>query len=724
MTVRMRRVSVLLMACALVVFAAPGVSAAGVAAAAGPTTAIFLDPPTPDGASGWYVTPPEVRIVTDGDGDAHWWWDAGAETTGAVTAGVPLYVGDAPEDLSDFYCYTVGIGGAGDTATVSLKVDAVPPTLPGSLAATAGPALVALEWLASTDATSGVTHYNIYRNSTGLPFTIGDLYDSSLATSYVDTTLPSVPFLYYAVSAVDGAGWESVLTASVQVTPDSTPPTTPGDVQAWLNASNWIRVSWNASIDTGSGMSHYVVYRSLEGGPMSAIATVAAGSTYYEDHDASAAAAGSASYEVIAFDRVGLASAVGGPASRQQDISLPAIASGPVVAPVYSGTYSNAAFDVSWTSTDAGSGVSSTELLYGPTSGAPIYTRTVSGSAERVTSLAPTTLWYFQVRAQDRAGNLSALTTPAGGRNVASERVAGATRVSTAIEISEATFGSAATIVVASSQSFPDALAGGALAGAVGGPILLAGSGPLPAETLAEISRLGVVDAYVVGGTAAVSAQTELSLSGAIPGTVSRIAGTTRYDTAADIAREVSARAGGAAPPRAFVVSGRSFADALSAAPAAYAEGSPVLYATADGVPQATLDAIADVSAPETLILGGALAVSGSAESVLPTPTRVAGADRYATSRAFAEWAEGEALLDRTAPVIATGRAFADGLAAGPMAGQRGSILLLTNDASAATSAAWMAGARSTMTRQTIVGGTLAVSAATQQTFWQHSSTP
>ncbi|MDP3984934.1 MAG: cell wall-binding repeat-containing protein, partial [Acidimicrobiia bacterium] len=70
-------------------------------------------------------------------------------------------------------------------------------------------------------------------------------------------------------------------------------------------------------------------------------------------------------------------------------------------------------------------------------------------------------------------------------------RLAGSNRYATAAAISAATFNPGVpTIYIATGLNFPDALAGGAAAGYVGGPVLLVGTNDVPAVTAAEIARL------------------------------------------------------------------------------------------------------------------------------------------------------------------------------------------------------------------------------------------
>ncbi len=92
------------------------------------------------------------------------------------------------------------------------------------------------------------------------------------------------------------------------------------------------------------------------------------------------------------------------------------------------------------------------------------------------------------------------------GRLAPVERVAGDTRFATAARVSATAFPTGAPVAyLATGADFPDALGGGAAAGALGGPVLLTRPDALPAETAAELARLRPARIVVVGGAAAVS---------------------------------------------------------------------------------------------------------------------------------------------------------------------------------------------------------------------------
>ena len=83
-------------------------------------------------------------------------------------------------------------------------------------------------------------------------------------------------------------------------------------------------------------------------------------------------------------------------------------------------------------------------------------------------------------------------------------RLQGSDRYATAAAIAQQ-FASAPSAYVASGEDFPDALAGAALAGGRGVPILLTGASALPDPTSTQLARLHPATAYVLGGTGVVS---------------------------------------------------------------------------------------------------------------------------------------------------------------------------------------------------------------------------
>jgi len=154
------------------------------------------------------------------------------------------------------------------------------------------------------------------------------------------------------------------------------------------------------------------------------------------------------------------------------------------------------------------------------------------------------------------------------------DRVEGATRYDTAVEISRASFSSSANVVVANGTSFADALTAAGLAGALDAPVLLVERTRVPDTVLAEIKRLKATKVYVIGGSGVVSEGAIADLA-AIPAVgdqgIVPVAGADRYETGLRVAERIKAIKGTSYSGTAIVVSGVSFPDAVAAAPWAYA---------------------------------------------------------------------------------------------------------------------------------------------------------
>ncbi|TLM75603.1 MAG: cell wall-binding repeat-containing protein [Actinobacteria bacterium] len=266
------------------------------------------------------------------------------------------------------------------------------------------------------------------------------------------------------------------------------------------------------------------------------------------------------------------------------------------------------------------------------------------------------------------------------------EPIEGANRYETAVAASRASFpetGSADTAIVCSGLTWPDALGGAGLAGAVDGPVLLTDPRELPGCVAEELARLGVTRAVIVGGERAVSSRVASALAEAGVAQVDRIGGADRYETAARVAEaaafELMAR-GESSDGTAYLASGENFPDALAASPAARFFGRPVLLTRASALPSATADALESLSTTRVLVLGAAGAVSSHVASAAGEGRvmgRLAGLDRYATSIIVARHATAEG-MSWAGLGVAAGGSYCDALAGGSAQGKIGSPLLLT----------------------------------------------
>ena len=292
----------------------------------------------------------------------------------------------------------------------------------------------------------------------------------------------------------------------------------------------------------------------------------------------------------------------------------------------------------------------------------------------------------------DAAALLAALTP------VPLTRVAGANRVATAVALAQRSYAHASSVIVARSDSYADALAAAPLAGKLGAPVLLTPSSALDPSVATEIQQLGATSAWLVGGETALSTDVESGLRAVGVTDLQRLAGTSRYDTAALIAQQV----GGTSV---YLASASGFADAVAVSGLAAYTKSPILLVDQDSVPAATAAALAALQPTTVTVIGGASVVSDAVVAALHA-TRVAGATRYATSQLVAAAAVA-AGADGGRVWVATGSDWPDALAAGPAAAADGGVLVLA-DSAAVSVASWLGGV--TPTEVVVVGGAASVS--------------
>jgi putative cell wall-binding protein len=250
-------------------------------------------------------------------------------------------------------------------------------------------------------------------------------------------------------------------------------------------------------------------------------------------------------------------------------------------------------------------------------------------------------------------------------------RIAGSTRLATAIGASQDQFpttGSASAVVLARSDTFPDALAGGPLAAKLHGPLLLTSSASLDAPVQAEIVRVAAPGStiYILGGPAAISSSVDTALTGLgfVP---KRVFGSDRFATAVAVADAMGD------PTTVFEATGANFPDALAGGPAAIKTGGVILLTNGDTQSTATAAYLAAHTGGTHYALGGPAATAD------PSATPLVGDDRFWTSEAVAF----TFFESATTVGAATGLNFPDALAAGADLASKGAPLLLVPTAGA-----------------------------------------
>jgi hypothetical protein len=257
-------------------------------------------------------------------------------------------------------------------------------------------------------------------------------------------------------------------------------------------------------------------------------------------------------------------------------------------------------------------------------------------------------------------------------------------------------------VILARSDFFSDALAGGPLATKLNAPLLVtpgaSSSQSIDPRVLSEIERVlpkgGTV--YVLGGSLALGPEIDTTLEG-LGYSVVREAGSDEYATAVDIAEQLGN------PTTVFEATGLNFYDSDSAEPAAVLEKGAILLT--DGSTQApeTAAYLAAHPADVRYAIGGPLAAAGAD----PPATAIYGDDFYGTSAAVARHFF-------SSPVTfgsATSATFPDALAAGPVLGSENAPMLLVPPSGALPGdiAQYLSDVASGLTGGTVYGGPLAV---------------
>ena len=265
-------------------------------------------------------------------------------------------------------------------------------------------------------------------------------------------------------------------------------------------------------------------------------------------------------------------------------------------------------------------------------------------------------------------------------------RLAGSDRYATAVAISKDGYPqakSANAVVIARCDDFGDALPGGILAVAKGGPLLLSQSSKLPSVVIAEITRVlkdgGTI--YLLGGSGAVSEDVKNTLQGLGNNSyqVKRIAGSNREETALKIAEEI-----GNSSQRAIVSSAHNFPDALAISSYAAREGIPILLTRNGSLSEHALQYLTENDMNNVYVTGGTAAVSQVAYEQIAGVVgnnkveRLGGANRFDTARIIAN----KFFSNPKVVSIVYGRNFPDALAGGVnAAGYNAPMLLVELDA-------------------------------------------
>ena len=253
------------------------------------------------------------------------------------------------------------------------------------------------------------------------------------------------------------------------------------------------------------------------------------------------------------------------------------------------------------------------------------------------------------------------------------DKIAGETRYDTSLDISKKVYSTSEKVYLVSGEKFPDALSSAALAGKGDGPILLINDKNVD-KILAEINRLGAKEIVFVGGNSISKANEDKikKFAESKSSVVSAFAGGNRYETAIKVAEETIAKRGNKG--KVIIADGRNYPDAVSIAPYASKEGIPVILVNGNKVPSEVKAFLNKYKIKDAIFVGGTKAVGKDVEKLFKKVDRVAGADRYETSKKIAD----KFFAGSSTVFMASGESFADSLSVSYYAGMQTAPVLLT----------------------------------------------
>ena len=202
-------------------------------------------------------------------------------------------------------------------------------------------------------------------------------------------------------------------------------------------------------------------------------------------------------------------------------------------------------------------------------------------------------------------------------------RYAGANRFATAATIATVVDGSPDKVFIGTGANFPDILSAAAPATQQAEPILLTNHDSLPQSTLDFLNGTfgdNIKTAYIVGGESVVSAGVSDALK-ARGLTVTRLAGTDRYDTSAKVAEHFYPHSGSANTSMVTLATGTTFADGLAGAVLAAHNDAPVLLVQPSDLPAPIWSYLEHRASAISsgFIFGGTAAISRAVQNVAQT---------------------------------------------------------------------------------------------------------
>ncbi|KFF55302.1 N-acetylmuramoyl-L-alanine amidase [Bacillus subtilis] len=272
------------------------------------------------------------------------------------------------------------------------------------------------------------------------------------------------------------------------------------------------------------------------------------------------------------------------------------------------------------------------------------------------------------------------------------KRVGGDNRYDTAIQLSKQIYSTASTAVVVGGSAYPDAISAVPLAYQKNAPLLYTNTKKLSGETKNRLKELHTKNVIIVGGTPAVSENVANQIKN-LGISVKRIGGSSRYETAAKVAKEMKSTS------KAIILNGFVYADAPAIVTYAARNGYPILFTRESSLKSATAEAIKSNGIKSTIVVGGTASINNTVYNKLPSPTRISGSNRYELAANIVQ----KLNLPTSNVHVGNGWLYHDSIAGAYLAARNNQSLILTNGKNLSVGARKIIGSKN-ISKFTVVG--------------------
>jgi putative cell wall-binding protein len=263
-------------------------------------------------------------------------------------------------------------------------------------------------------------------------------------------------------------------------------------------------------------------------------------------------------------------------------------------------------------------------------------------------------------------------------------RIQGANRYKTSLNISKNFCDSKVnSVIVASGNNFPDALAGSGLSKKLNAPILLVDNDVKNSLDSIDyiknhLNKSGKI--YILGGQASVSEKYVNYIKTLGYKNIIRLGGKNRFDTNRIIVNSMNVEKG----TPVVITNAYGFADALSVSSAAASKGYPILMSDSKNLSNEIKNKIKDIQPSKVYLIGGQGSLNNSIKSQIKSIVsnlndsnivRIGGNSRYDTSLEICKYFN---LSSKTA-IIANGQNFPDALSGSALASKENAPIILTD---------------------------------------------